>query len=183
MKPWKRIEPTIVSKIGWCTIVSKNFILPNGKTHHYQISGREGRQAAGVVALTSDKKVIVAQQFRPGPEDFFDEIPGGRVEEGEALEIAVRRELLEETGYEAGEIKYLGSTPQDAYGNATHHYFLATKCVPHKDGQNLDDTEFIEVKLISIDQLIDNAKRGRMTDPAAIMMAYDELIKLKEGAK
>jgi len=37
------------------------------------------------------------------------------------------------------------------------------------------------VRLISIDEFIDNAMHDRMTDPHAVLMAYDRLQKMKEG--
>ena len=178
---WKRIEPTIVSKVGYRTIVSKTFEQPDGKVHHYETAGAEGSRCAAVIALTPDNKVIIALQYRPGQQQLFEELPGGGVEEGEDLDAAVRRELLEETGYEAGSMTHLGKIYKSAYDNITFNYFLATNCIPHKDGQQLDDTEHIEVKLITIDQLLDNGRNARMTDTEALFLAYDKLMQVKEG--
>jgi hypothetical protein len=54
---------------------------------------------------------------------------------------------------------------------------LATDCTPHTDGQKLDETEHIEVVLITIDELLDNARNARMTDIEALFLAYEELQK------
>jgi len=177
MQNWKRIEPTIVSKIGYRTIVSKTFILPNGKTHDFQIYDKEGQEYAGVVALTKDNQVVVLEQFRPGPEKIFTEIPGGFVDPGEDHRTAVLRELEEETGYTAGELIYTGINYKDTYNNAKWHFYLATNCVPTGKGQELEDTEDAEIKLISIEEFITNAKEGRITDVPAVFLAYDELLK------
>jgi len=176
---WKRIEPTIISKVGWRVVVSKTFIQPNDILHHYQTTGAEGGKNAGCIALTKDKKVIVASQFRPGPEEILEEIPGGGVDKGEAPEVAVKRELLEETGYIPGKLEYLGKACRDAYSNEEFHYFLATDCVPHKDGQQTEETEHINVKLISIDQLLQNGREGKMSDTEALFLAYEKLLKLR----
>jgi hypothetical protein len=58
---------------------------------------------------------------------------------------------------------------------------LATDCTPHKDGQKLDETEHIQVALITIDELFDNARRARMTDVEALFLAYEELQKRRTG--
>ena len=178
MQPWKRIEPTVNTKIGHRTVVTKLFEV-NGKSHDFQTYDKEGQEYAGVVALTKDGQALVIEQFRPGPEKIMYEIPGGFVDEGENPEQAVARELLEETGYQAGSLRYLGKVHKDAYNNATWHYFLATDCVDLGNGQALEDTEEAYVKLISIEAFIANAKEARMADVEAVFLAYDELLKRK----
>ena len=178
VKAWKRIEPTEVHKVGWRTIVTKKFIDAHGKELTFDTVDVEDREFVAVIALTDDNQVVIAQQFRPGPEKVFDELPGGFVDPGEDIETTMRRELLEETGYEAGEAIYLGGYHKDTYMNAVWHVYIATGC-KLKAELNLGETEDVEVKLISIDQLIDNAKHGGMTDATAVLMAYDELLTRK----
>lgn len=179
MKPWKRHEPTVNTKIGYRTVVTKLFEF-NGKIHAFQTYDKEGQQYAGVVALTKDNQVVVTRQYRPGPEQIFTEIPGGFVDDGETPEQAATRELTEESGYKAGSLTYLGKVHKDGYNNATWHYFLATDCVDAGTGQNLEDTEQAEPALISIEEFIANAKEARMADVEAVFLAYDELLKIRD---
>lgn len=184
MKPWKRIEPTTVQKVGYRTIVTKTFQLPNGQIATFDTMHAEDQEFVGVIALTPDNKVVVARMFRFGPELVMEEIPGGFVDKGETPDESVRRELLEETGYEAGNIQYLGASHKDTYMNATWHYFLATDCrqSDHEAEHTPEAEENIEVDLITIDRLIENAKQDRMTDVVAVLMAYDELQKRRSAS-
>ncbi len=174
MKAWQRIEPTTRTKVGWRTVVTKTFLMSNGEKTSFDTFGNEGQEFVAVLALTHDNKVIIARQSRVGPEKVMEELPGGFVDSGEDLEAAARREFLEETGYAVGDIEYLGTYPKDGYMNAVWHVFYATGCVPATQ-QELEREEHIELDLISIPRLIENAKSGNMTDAVAVLMALDKL--------
>lgn len=178
---WERQEPTTVHKVGgYRTLVEKAFVLPNGETKTFVTKDSEDAAAVAVIGLTKQKEVIVVNIFRPGPEQLMQEIPGGGVEKGEDLEQAARREFLEETGHAIGSIAYLGFSRYDAYTNGKRHYFLGRDCYPSESGQKLDAEEHLTVEKVPISQLIDNAKQGLMTDPGAVLLAYDTLREIEE---
>ena len=179
MREWKRIEPTSVTKVGWRVITSKTFVMPGGNEVVFDTFHPDGQEFAAVIALTADKKVIVAQEYCSGPEMVMDELPGGFVDEEETPTAAARRELLEETGFVPGEMRYLGTYHKDSYMNATWHAFLALDCIRQAE-QALESEEDIEIKLMDIDEFIHGAKHDKITDHAVVLMAYDELMKLKE---
>jgi ADP-ribose pyrophosphatase len=178
MPGWKKLSQRKRS-IGYRTLLFKTFQLPDGTHKEFTTYGEQGAQDVAVIALTPERQVIVARQFRPGPETVMDELPGGAVDTGEDAETAVKRELLEETGYATSKpLEYLGPAYRDAYNNAATHYFLAHDCVKVAN-QKLEPAEFVEIALISIDQLFINARQGHTTDAPAVLMAYDRLRKLQ----
>jgi len=61
-----------------------------------------------LIALTDDRRILLVRQYRPAVERYTLELPSGLVDPGESAAEAARRELLEETGYEAGEVEVLG---------------------------------------------------------------------------
>ena len=127
---------------------------------------------ANVIALTRDKKVVLIEQYRQGIEDITLEIPGGMIDDGEAMDAAARRELLEETGYEASEIIYLGkSCPNPAIQNNWMHHFLALDC--EKTGETaFDEHESLLTKLVPLDEIQNLIKRGEITHSLVIAGFY-----------
>jgi len=66
-----------------------------------------------VVALTPARRVLLVRQFRPVVQRLTLELPSGHVERDELPEHAARRELLEETGFEAPQLELLGTLVPD----------------------------------------------------------------------
>ena len=60
------------------------------------------QDTVSVIATTADRKILLIEDEQPGRNAVIT-FPGGRLEAGEDPEVAGRRELMEETGYEAGE--------------------------------------------------------------------------------
>ncbi len=146
--------------------------MPDGSEQEFITYGKNDSQDVAIIALTPEREVIIARQFRAGPERIMDELPGGRVDEGEDLQQAALRELAEETGYHSTNVEYLGPAYRDAYKNSTSSYFIAYDCVK-KGEQQLEQGEFVEVIKISIKQLRKNACEGNMTDAVAVLTAQD----------
>lgn len=166
-----------VTKAGWRTITRKQYFFPDGSLHEFDLIGHDGEKGAIVLGLTSDNKVVVAEQFRPGPNKSMNELPGGMIEPGEDPEQAARREFREETGYEAGRMEPLGTAHHDGLSIASNAYFIAYDC--KKTGEATQDfNEWIVPKEMSIQDFIESARQGLVTDTAAILMAYDKLQKL-----
>src|SRR5262249_2077282 len=122
-----------------------------------------GVRTVCVLALTSDLRVVLARQFRPGPGEVLDELPGGRANEGESFEDAARRELLEETGFVPNKLVPLGRFHECAYSRIERHGFLALGC-ERREEQCLDPTEFVEVVLKPLPEFLSQIRKGLSTD-------------------
>ncbi|HEY1341762.1 MAG TPA: NUDIX hydrolase [Bryobacteraceae bacterium] len=66
-----------------------------------------------VLPMTSDGRIVLVRQYRPAVERVTLELPSGLVDPGETPLDTARRELLEETAYEAGAVKSLGAMLPD----------------------------------------------------------------------
>ncbi len=98
-----------------------------------------------VVALTDAQEIVLVRQFRHGTGRFTLEAPGGVIDEGEAPEEAAARELREESGFEACELRRLGIVnPNPAIFSNNCTTYLATGC--HRvSGVSPDPGEDLEV--------------------------------------
>jgi ADP-ribose diphosphatase len=114
-----------------------------------------------VVALTQAGEIVLVRQFRPGIGRSILELPGGTTDpEDTSPEAAVRRELLEETGYTGDRFVATGCySPNPASHTNLVHCFLAADVVRTHD-PSPDDNEHLEVVLMRLEDAIDLAKRG-----------------------
>lgn len=172
---WELISSEDKGRVGRRAVVAKTFRMPDGSEAVFTVTGDAGHLAVACVALTSRETVVLAEQYRPGPERLMMELPGGRVEPGESLAGGAARELVEETGYVPGELTYLGEMRYDAYFGGVRHYFLATGCEPRRE-QELDPTEFITVHEVALGDLVTLAMTGAMTDPGGVLLALPYLM-------
>jgi 8-oxo-dGTP pyrophosphatase MutT (NUDIX family) len=125
-----------------------------------------------VVAVTTDGKIVLIEQFRHGTGSLILEIPGGMVDESEEPEKAAARELLEETGYAPGRMIAIGkSYPNPAIQNNTIFHFLALDCEKTADVA-FDDHESIVTRLAPLRELEDLVHNGSITHALAITAIY-----------
>ena len=107
-----------------------------------------------IVALTPDRRLVLIEQFRPPLRGKVIELPAGLVgdeESDEPLEVAARRELLEETGYQASTMVRLPTCVSSAgISNEETTFFLAKDATRVAAGGGVGG-EDIEVHAIAID--------------------------------
>jgi ADP-ribose pyrophosphatase len=145
------------------------FELPTGVTAEFEIK-REGNPVC-TLPLTSDNQVVIARQFRPGPERILLELPGGSAEKGEDFMAAAKRELIEETGY-AGDFEFVGTSLADAYSTRLRYNYIARNCKKVAEPED-NPNEPIEVVLMPLNELRKHLQSGELTDIATGYMALD----------
>ena len=108
--------------------------------------------STGVVAIlpiTNDQQLVLVEQFRVPCQARVIEIPAGLIgDEPEFAEESIAdcaaRELLEETGYRAGKITHLLSSPTSAgMTPETTHFFAATDLTRETEGGGTDAEDII----------------------------------------
>ena len=142
--------------------------FPNGTEGEYH--SVEEPDAVVVLPFTPEGDVVVIEEWRQAVERVNRGLPAGSMEEhDDDPEVAVHRELAEETGYEAGTVEHLTSVePANGFADAVFHYFVARDCEPTAQ-QDLDYNESISVGTTTLDALLDAARADDLRDGRSAM--------------
>ncbi|WP_424766141.1 NUDIX hydrolase [Paenibacillus sp. sgz302251] len=142
--------------------------LADGRTATREIVRHPG--AAAVMALL-DGKLLVVEQFRKPLEKFQIEIPAGKLDPGEDPLTAAARELEEETGYRAKELKLLNAF-YTSPGFADEILYVYFTDQVEQGTQNPDEDEDLKVEAITLDQADAFIAEGRISDAKTILAIY-----------
>ncbi len=135
--------------------------LPDGKQATREYVVHSG--AVMVIPLLDDGRVVLERQFRYPVGRVMVEFPAGKLEPGEDPLNCARRELLEETGYSAGEWARAGLLhPVISYSTEFIDIWFARGLVAGE--RRLDEGEFLEVITATQAELAAWCFDGRVTD-------------------
>ncbi|GGI49776.1 hypothetical protein GCM10011425_09880 [Mucilaginibacter galii] len=133
---------------------------------------------ANAVALTEDNKIIMVRQYRHAAGVVSLEIPGGVIEPGELPEAGMKRELLEETGYQFDELEPLCKLRANpSTGNNITHCYLG-RGGKKVQGQHLDEQEQIEVEEYTIEEVKQLLAGNKITQALHVSTLFYALMKL-----
>lgn len=140
--------------------------LPNKRYSKREIVEHVG--GVGIIAVTEDNKILLVKQYRKAAERFMIELPAGMLEPGEEPRKGAVRELEEETGYLAGKTEFLTEFyPTPGFCTEKIHLFFASDLKVTQ--QNLDETEDLEVLLVSLEDALKMVKMGEIMDAKTII--------------
>lgn len=152
--------------------------LPNGQTSKREIIKHSG--AVAVIPITEDGKIIFVEQYRKPLEKPLVEIPAGKLEPGEKPHITAVRELEEETGYTTDDLTYITSFyTSPGFADEIMYIYLAKQLKLLENPVALDDDEFVEKVVLSLDEAKQYVKEERIHDAkTAYALLYVELMGL-----
>ncbi len=124
---------------------------------------------AAVLPVLDDGRIIFVYQYRYPLKEYIYELPAGKLEPGEPPEVCARRELKEETGYDAGKLEKLTSiytTP--GFCTEKLHIFIAKDL---RDGkQQLEEGESgLSLKYIPAVEAFEMVRRNEIVDAKTIV--------------
>ena len=170
LRPWKTLaRRVLLSRPPWIEVGDERVELPDGRIVEDYPWVRT-RDFAVVVAITPDRQVVLERGYKHGPRSVAVSLPAGYIERGEAPIGTARRELLEETGYEADEWRALGSfTEHGNYGICVEHAFLALGARRARDASanEHDELEELEVFTAPLSEALAMLGDGRIVQLAS----------------
>jgi len=176
---WKKISSQYISRDQWGTVRKDICQTPDGKIiDPYFVY--EFPTWVTAVAITEEGKIILERQYRYALDVTCYEIPGGCVDETDSsLEMAIERELLEETGYKFTKYEYLGKTSSNpSTNNNWMHMYLATGGRYERE-QQLDHNEDIEVYLFTVDEVKKLLEENQIIQSMHVTTLYYAFAKMK----
>ena len=143
-------------------------VLPDGKPCKREIVEHSG--GACVLAQT-DRGIALVRQFRYAYHEEIYEIPAGKLNLGEDPMKAAARELSEETGLIAGQLKLLTVLyPTPGYTNEKIYIYEAEGL--ERGQEHLDEGEFLDVEYFSEQEVLSMIKDGKIKDAKTIAALF-----------
>jgi ADP-ribose pyrophosphatase len=150
----KPLRTEVAFATPWFEVVGKT--MREGEQPYYSLRLPD---YSAVIAITPEERILVVRQYRPALERYTLELPSGLVDPGEMPVETARRELLEETGYEAPEVVLLGPMDPDAGRLGNRIWGCVAHGVRHVEGRNPE--EGIEVMEWTVEELYRATSQGR----------------------
>ena len=151
---WPVEDRETVFESPWLSVHRETVRRPDGETAEYYL-GDPGHDSVAIVA-EHDGTLVLVSEYRPKIGQRILSCPGGGIADGETPEDAARRELREETGYEAGTLEVLQRYWPTVAVSMRRTIVFATDLEPV--GRNPDDGEFIEVVEMPVEEAFERAR-------------------------
>lgn len=144
-------------------------VLPDGTTLHRDVVLHPG--AVAILPLVDSDHVCLIRNHRPIVGETLWEIPAGTLEPGEAPEAAAVRELIEETGYQAGRWRKLTTfIPSPGVLSEQTHLFVAEELRP--GDMKLEMDEQIEPHILPWKEVVTWACDGVIRDAKTLIAVF-----------
>jgi ADP-ribose pyrophosphatase len=174
LQPWKTLSRrTILAHSKYLSVQSHTVELPDGQvisdwpwvvTREYVI----------VLATTQAGKFLCFRQTKYGVKGTSLAVVGGYIEAGEEPIAAAKRELLEETGYQAPKWSDLGNYRVDGnHGAGRAYLFLAreARCVGEANADDLEEQKLLLLNRSEVERALADGEFKVLAWTTAVAMA------------
>ncbi len=170
--PWKTLHSKYLWQSRWYSLRQDRLRTPEGHEFTYTLIEHPG--AVWIVPVTADGQIVLIWNYRYTVEDWCYEVPAGGLSPDLTPEAVAHRELLEEIGGTAGELRHVGQFyTSNGISNEVAYVYLATGV---KLGETQrEPTELMEIRLVSVGKAMRMARDGEISDgPSALALLWCE---------
>ena len=167
---YETLESQVTHKGKIVTITVDKIQMPDG-SEAYRETVVRGKNAAAVLPVFDDGRILFVRQYRHAFGEMLLEIPAGVMEDGEAAEMTVLRELEEETGWRAARTTFLCEM-YPTVGFCTEKIAIYFAFDLAEGTQKLDADEFVEVEVYTLDEALQMVADGRIKDGKTIAALF-----------
>jgi ADP-ribose pyrophosphatase len=177
IEKWEKLSTRYLVKEKWATLRVDTCKLQGGsiKDDYYVL---EYPDWVNAVAVTEENKIVLVRQYRHSADIISLEIPGGVIDGDEPPEEAIKRELLEETGYAFKTQELIATVyANPATANNRTFTYLLTGGVRTQE-QHLDEHEILNVEEYTLEEAKQLLMENKIAQSLHISGLYYGLVKL-----
>ena len=175
MKPWETLQSKLLLDAPWLQLREERVRLANGhQIERFHLI--HGPDWTSVLCVTEASEVVLVRQYRHGIGKASLELPAGVIEPDETPEQAARRELAEETGYEATDWVHIQSVSTEPARHTTQAHFFCARNARLTRAPAPEETEVLEIVKVPLAELRRMALDGRIlhgVHVGAILAAFE----------
>ncbi len=162
LKPgFKKIASNLIYRARIFELKAVTMSAPDGHRFRHEVIFHPG--AAVIVPILKGERFVLIKQYRAATNRVIWEFPAGTLEHREAPLACAKREIVEETGFQARKWRKLVSFyPAPGISTEFMHIFLASDLIQKKT--ELDKDEFIETEIVSFKRLQKMMLDGTIVD-------------------
>lgn len=150
MNKWQKISSKLILDTPFFRVRQDKIVLPTNQEKDWLYW--DSPDSAMVLGITNDKKLVMIKQYRYLVGREVMEFPSGSLYQDEKPEAGARREFEEETGYQCGDLVYLGAY-YETYGQLNRRIHIFYSIVTQKSSQKLDSGKYgyEDIKVVLVD--------------------------------
>lgn len=164
-------------------VIRDHIIEPNGKESRRDVIRHNG--SVVILAVDAGKKkkdpwIVIERQYRHAAGQYLWELPAGKLDAGESAVEGAKRELAEETGYQARKwsplVNYFASP---GFLGESMNVFLAEGLVAGE--ARPEEDESIDFRLVKLSELLEKIDKGKIIDGKTLttVLLYARILGVK----
>lgn len=177
-QPYKTQSSKIAFESKWIRVYEDKIIHPNGQTGEFFVVEQPPGDGVWIVALNNKNEICLVRQYRYPHKELAYEIPGGFSDHQEPL-VAAKRELREETGYEAMSWQHIGRLRILSGATRVAGDIFVARDLKQTYEHEQAEEGIIAVNFYSLAKILTMIDEGNILEATSIAIVMKTMLRLK----